>query len=156
MRHALVLASLMATIFPGAPLDARPADAEREREAAAIRAIDAAWSRALHAKDLDRVMDNYADDAVFLAPRQPIVRGKDAIRAWFAERIAQPDYSATFEPTEVVVAAARDMAYETGVFHATGRDAGGALVQRVGKHLVTWMKRDGRWKVTAESISTDS
>lgn len=156
MRFPFVIASLMAAVLPGTSAHGANADPAREQEAASIRALDAAWSRALQAKDLDTVMTNYAEDAAFLAPGQPIVRGKANIRAWFATRIAQPDYSATFEPTVVVVAASRDMAYELGVFHASGRDAHGALVSRVGKHLVTWMKQDGRWKVTAESISTDS
>lgn len=156
MRFALVIAGLMATVLPGASAGAADVDPEREREAASIRAIDAAWSRALHAKDLDTVMANYAEDAVFLAPGQPIIRGRADIRGWFAARISQPDYSATFEPTSVVVAAARDMAYEIGVFHAHARDAHGTLVSREGKHLVTWVKQHGRWKVTAESISTDS
>jgi uncharacterized protein (TIGR02246 family) len=121
-----------------------------------IRAVDSVWSAALQARDLDAVMSNYAEDAAFLAPGQPLLEGKRDIRAWFARQLAVPGYSATFSPTVVVVARSNDMAYEIGAYRVTYRDADGALVSRVGKHLVTWGKRDGRWRVTAESISGDS
>lgn len=64
-----------------------------------IREIDAAWSQALQDKDLDKLMSNYADDADFLPPDEPIVRGLDNIRAWFGKRIATPGYSASFAAT---------------------------------------------------------
>ncbi|HEX7112647.1 MAG TPA: SgcJ/EcaC family oxidoreductase [Mizugakiibacter sp.] len=128
----------------------------RDDEEQAIREIDTAWSIALQAKDLDTVMNSYAQDAVFLVPGQPLIAGKAMIRAWFEKRIATPGYSASFMPTRIVVAASKDIAYELGTFHVTYLDQQGAQMSRVGKHLVTWEKRNGRWRVTAESISSDS
>src|SRR5690606_28861327 len=66
---------------------------------AAIRGIDTAWSAALGQKDLDAVISVYADDAVFLAPNQPIIEGRDAIGAWFKARFETPGYDASFVPT---------------------------------------------------------
>lgn len=126
-----------------------------ESDAAEIRRIDSAWSRALQAKDLDAVMSNYADDAAFLAPGQPLLRGRRAIREWFERTTATPGYAATFAPTEIAVAASRDMAYEIGTYRVSFLGEDGVPVHRVGKHLVTWAKLDGRWRVTAESISGD-
>jgi uncharacterized protein (TIGR02246 family) len=125
-------------------------------EEAAIRQLDAEWSAALEARDLDRVMTFYAEDASFLVPNQPIIVGAPAIRAWFAERIARPGYRASFVPTEVVVADSLDLAYELGAFRAeVTRDDGATLVS-TGKHLVTWKRVGGQWRVAAESISTDA
>ena len=120
-----------------------------------IRDLDTAWSTALGVRDLDAVMSYYAHDAVFLAPNAPIVTGKEAIRAWFARRIARPRYTVSFAPTAIVVAGSRDMAYETGVFRSSVHDANGRPMLTTGKHLVTWGKRGGAWKVTAESINAD-
>jgi ketosteroid isomerase-like protein len=121
-----------------------------------IREIDAAWSRALQHKDLDKVLSNYVEDASLLPPDEPIVRGQVNIREWFAKRIATPGYSASFAPTTVVVAKSGDIAYELGTFRVTVDDESGKSVEYSGKHLVTWEKRGGHWKVAAESINRDS
>lgn len=125
---------------------------EAERE---IRELDAAWSRALSSRDLDAVMSYYAEDAVFLAPHIPIVRGKAAIRARFAARLILPGYSASFEPTAISVARSGEMAYEIGAYRLVIDDADGRTKTTIGKHLVTWERRDGAWRVTAESINAD-
>lgn len=44
--------------------------------------------RALGAGDLDQIAADYADDAVFITPAR-VVRGKDGIRATFAQLLAE-------------------------------------------------------------------
>jgi ketosteroid isomerase-like protein len=126
------------------------------RDKQAIRRIDAAWAEALQRKDLEQVMSNYSQDASLLPSDEPIVRGQASIREWFAKRIGTPEYSATFAPTTIVVAKSGDIAYELGTFRVTVENDSGIPVEYSGKHLVTWEKRDGHWKVTAESINRDS
>ena len=121
-----------------------------------IREIDAAWSEALKNKDLDKLMANYAEDASFLPPDEPIVRGREKIRDWFEKRIALPGYSASFAPNTIVVSLSRDMAYELGTFRVTVNDETSKPLIYVGKHLVVWEKRDAHWRVVAESINRDS
>ena len=148
----LVLATLflVSLLLPTAALAAAQGTDE-----SVIREIDAAWSDALGRRSLDEVASVYADHAVLLAPGQPIVRGKTAIREWFRVLFERPGYQASFVPTRITVAKSGDVAYETGTFRAQGRRDDGALLTSVGKHLVAWEKRDGKWLVTAESISTD-
>lgn len=128
---------------------------DRQAAESAIRTLDREWSAELGAKNLDGVMRVYAEDAVLLAPNQPIVVGKQGIREWFQERFATPGYSASFVPNRVVVSESLDMAYETGAFEVSWTAPDGETMWGVGKHLVTWERRDGAWRVTAESISTD-
>ena len=128
----------------------------QQRDEQTIREIDAAWSQALQQKDLAKVMSNYAEDASFLPPDEPIVRGVGNIREWFAKRIAPPGYRAAFAPTTIVIAKSGDLAYELGTFRVTIDDESGKPIEYVGKHLVTWEKRGGHWKVAAESINRDS
>lgn len=133
-----------------------PLASTRQKDEQTIREIDAAWSEALEGKDLDKVMSNYAEDASFLPPDEPIIHGRGNIREWFAKRVALPGYFATFAPTTVVVSKSRDMAYELGTFRVTINDESGKPVVHLGKHLVIWQKRNGHWKVVAESINRDS
>ncbi len=148
-------AALSTGLYAGAAPEAFAAQ-EAKDEIAQIRQIDTRWSADLAAKDLDAIMTVYADDAAFLVPNQPIMSGKDEIRAWFKARFETPGYHATFQPTRIVVSTAADMAYEIGAFRAQVTRADGATVETVGKHLVTWQKHDGKWLVTAESISADA
>lgn len=98
----------------------------------------------------------FSQDANLLPPDEPIVRGQANIREWFTRRVATPGYSATFAPTTIVVAKSCDIAYELGTFRVTVDDGSGRPVEYTGKHLVTWQKRGGHWRVTAESINRDS
>lgn len=130
--------------------------AGQRQEEQTIRKVDVAWSHALQSKDLDKILSNYAEDASFLPPDEPIVRGRENIRQWFARRVAMPGYSARFTPTKIFVAKSGDMAYELGTFRVTLDDGSGKPVEYSGKHLVTWEKVCGRWKVAAESINRDA
>jgi ketosteroid isomerase-like protein len=145
-----IACAVLITSFCSLVADGQPQDRQT------IREIDAAWSLALQQKDLDKVISNYADDASFLPPDEPIIRGQVNIREWFAKRVAMPGYSATFAPTNIVVAKSGDIAYELGTFHVRVDDKSGKPIEYSGKHLVTWEKRGGRWKVVAESINQDS
>lgn len=152
-----MLVSMLALIAaPALAQSTAPPPAPLAEEEARIRVVDSVWSVALQARDLDAVMSNYAEDAAFLAPGQPVLEGRDRIRAWFERQLAAPDYSATFAPTRIVVARSGDMAWEIGTYRVSYRGRDGTLVSRVGKHLVTWGREGGRWRVTAESISSDS
>ena len=53
------------------------ADSKLEK---AVRDADAEWSKVGAAKDLDKTVAFYADDAVVLPPNQPAVTNKDGIR----------------------------------------------------------------------------
>lgn len=153
MKSALLFASLLCLSIASLPAPAADGPMAREAEAA-IRATDARWSEDLYAGRLDRVMENYDENAAFLTHGSPLIRGKAAIRAWFRERLDTPGYSARFRPTEIIIAASGDMAYELGEFEATVL-SGGRTMRVKGKHLVTWRWNGARWLVTAESINTD-
>ena len=50
-------------------------------EKAKIRDLETAWSKDAAAKDVDKSVANYADDAVLLMPGMPAAKTKDAVRA---------------------------------------------------------------------------
>jgi uncharacterized protein (TIGR02246 family) len=121
----------------------------------AIRALDAAWSQAAGAKDLDKTVSVYADDASMLPANAPIASGKDAIRTAWSQLMALPGFSISFAPSKIVIAKAGDMAYEIGTYHLTLNDAQGKPAASVGKYVVNWQKRGGQWKVVADIFNGD-
>jgi uncharacterized protein (TIGR02246 family) len=121
----------------------------------AIRDIDSMWSNAAGAKDLDRTVSVYADDASMLPPNAPIATGKGAIRAAWSQLMALPGFSLSFAPSNVVVSKSRDLAYEIGTFQLTVNDAQGKPATSIGKFVVAWQKRDGQWKVVADIFNDD-
>jgi uncharacterized protein (TIGR02246 family) len=142
---------LMLGVLGSIPAPAKDAS----RDETAIRALDAAWSQAAGAKDLDKTVSVYADDASMLPANAPIAIGKDAIRTAWSQLMALPGFSISFAPSKIVIAKAGDMAYEIGTYHLTLNDAQGKPAASVGRYVVNWQKRGGQWKVVADIFNGD-
>src|SRR5262249_28538057 len=65
-------------------------DVAAERDA--ILATDKPWQEAIAAKDVDRTVSFWADDAVVLPPGQSSLAGKDAIRGFVTEAFKMPGF----------------------------------------------------------------
>ena len=125
------------------------------RDEQAIRALDTAWSQAAGARDLDKTVSFYADDASMLPANAPIASGKEAIHTAWSQLMALPGFSLSFAPSKIVIAKAGDMAYKIGTYHLTVNDAQGKPAASVGKYVVNWQKRGGQWKVVADIFNDD-
>jgi uncharacterized protein (TIGR02246 family) len=117
----------------------------------AVRDADAEWSKVAAAKDLDKTVAFYADDAVVLPPNQPAVTKKDEIRnLWKGFLDTFTDIS--WKTTRVEVAKSGDMAVLTGTYEMTMKDGG----KDKGKYCEVWEKKaDGKWKVGMDMFSSD-
>ena len=121
----------------------------------AIRKIDTEWSQAADAKDVDKFVSYYADDASMLPFNAPIATGKDQIRQTFSGLTQKPGFALTFAPTKIVVAKSGDMAYDLGTFSLKMNDAQGNPTTTPGKYVVVWQKRAGQWKAVVDCFNTD-
>jgi uncharacterized protein (TIGR02246 family) len=136
---------------PAQPLDNRAADE------AAIRAAVVAWSQASEAKDVDKVVAFYTDDAIQMPDRGAIIQGKENIRKGWAGMLAEPGPGLTFATTAVVVARSGDIAYEYGTFDFATKDKKGRIHDEKGKYLTAWKKQaDGTWKVAVDIDNPDA
>jgi len=117
----------------------------------AVRDADAQWSKVAAAKDLDKTVAFYADDAVVLPPNQPAVTNKDGIRnLWKGVLDTLIDIS--WKTTRVEVAKSGDMAVLTGTYEMTMKDGS----KDKGKYCEVWQKKaDGKWKVGIDMFSSD-
>ena len=150
----LFCASLALTLFSAcsqkpaetiAPPDTRVADE------AAIRAATIAWSAASQARDVQKSVSFYSDDAAMFPDKAPIVKGKDNILKEWTGMLAAPGPGLTFQTTSVEVARSGDLAYETGTYDFATADKKGKVTDEKGKYVVVWKKQpSGEWKAVAD------
>jgi ketosteroid isomerase-like protein len=115
----------------------------------AVRAADAEWSKVAGAKDLDKTVSYYADDAVVLPPNQSMVTSKDGIRdLWKGFLDSFTDIS--WKTTRVENSG--NMGYLIGTYAMTMKDG----TKDTGKYCEVWKKQaDGKWKVVVDMFSSD-
>ena len=131
------------------PADTRAAD---ER---AIRDLDAQWSKAAAANDLEGTLSYYSDDALLLPPNAPMAADRQAIRAsWTA--LLGPDVSLSWHSTKVEVSRSGDLAYLVGAYTASLKDPQGKPLTEHGKFVEVWKKQaDGKWKAVVDTYNSD-
>lgn len=131
-----------------------PASAAGEPDAArraAFEASTAAFHQALRTDNADSLFAYVADDVVLMAPGEPAVRGKEAMRAWYAAFLSQyRTTSLTLSDREVFVNG--EWAVELGTFEwGLAPVAGeGAILDR-GSYMQVWQSLpDGQWRFARE------
>jgi len=146
---SLVVILLAAGCGENKPPDTRAADEK------AIRDLDAQWSKAAAARDVDGTVSYYSDDASLLAPNAPIANDRQSIHASWASLLG-PDTSLSWQATKVEVARSSDLAYLVGTYQLNTKDAQGKPVSDTGKFVEVWKKQaDNKWKVVADIFNSD-
>lgn len=119
----------------------------------AIRKMDAEFSAAARAGNVDGMMAIYAADAVLMPPNLPAFRGRDAIRQFWSGFLAAGTIDATVAPDTVWQSG--DMATELGHYELTITPKGAAPIHDKGKFVLTWKKIDGQWRAAADIFNSD-
>ena len=128
----------------------------RAADEAALKNLDAEWSKAAGAKDVDKTVSYYADDAIVLPPNSPALTSKEAIRTMWNGMLSAPGFSGGWKATKVEVARSGDLGYLTGTYEITENDAAGKPMTDKGKLLEVWKKQaDGSWKCVVDMFSSD-
>ena len=131
-------------------MDAHAADVK------AVLDLEGRAREAAEAKDLERYVSFYADDASLFWPGTPIVTGQAAIREFMRAFLSMPAFSLSFETTKVDVSRAGDLAYSYGTNKVTLVDPRGNRMKDRGKYLTVYRKQpDGTWKVVADMGNSD-
>ena len=154
MRAHNHLAVLLTAAFACTPA---PADTS----ASAKQAIDAAnaqWARLTSTGHADSIAELFAADGVIMPPNMASMKGRDAIRAFFAEI-----NSITPRPTLTVraerVVATGPAAVEVGRWHFAF-PAGATLPPGMtpvdsGKYIARWEEQNGKWLMVDEIWNSD-
>jgi uncharacterized protein (TIGR02246 family) len=130
----------------------------RNANARSIRESEAGWARAWAAKDIDKIVSHYADDAVVELADVPIMSGKDAIRKGARKTLADHNFALSFAPVQVDISRSGDLAYTRGVYTVTLTDPlTNRPVKASGKYLIVYRKEgDGRWTAIHDINNRDA
>lgn len=146
-----------ALLFGAACAPAAPPPADRAAIAQALTDLDAAWSAAAGARNVDSVASFYAQDAVAYPPGAPTAVGFAAAKAVWAGYFADSTFTISWTTTAAGAAASGDLGYTAGTYTDSYKGADGSLVNETGKYFCLWQKQaDGSWKAVHDIWNTDS
>jgi ketosteroid isomerase-like protein len=147
---------LLLTIALATACQTQTAADTRSADEATLRNLDSEWSKAAGARDVDKTVSYYTAEAVVLPPNIPALTTKEAIRGLWQSMLGSSGFSGGWKATRVEVARSSDLAYVTGTYEFTERDAGGGPMTDKGKFLEVWKKQtDGSWKCVVDMFSSD-
>jgi ketosteroid isomerase-like protein len=122
-----------------------------------LRDADAQWSKAAGAKDLDKTVSFYSEDANVLPPNAPIATTKEAIRKVWKDLFDSPGAAISWKAVKVEVAKSGDIGFVSGTYEATMNDASGKPVTERGKYVEVWEKQaNGTWKCGKDIWNSDA
>lgn len=146
-RSLLFPVLLLAT---GCAAAAPPFDAEAE--SAGLLKRDAEWAEAAAAgKDVDKIVSYWADDAVVIPQGQPVVEGKEAIRAFVTGSLAIPGFRIHWVSDKVSFSPDGRLAYMRSTNEMTVPGPSGTPVTLAGRAVTVWRKdADGQWRCVVD------
>jgi ketosteroid isomerase-like protein len=116
----------------------------------AVRDADTEWSKVAGAKNLDKTISFYADDATVLPSNEAAVTSKDGIRnLWKGLIDSVTDVS--WKATKVEMAKSGERASVTGTYELTMKDG----TKDRGKYCEVWEKKGGMWKCGTDIWNSD-
>jgi uncharacterized protein (TIGR02246 family) len=154
MKISIVLISFFLTglMFQGCQESAPPPpQIDMDSLRSEIQAIEDQWSKADNENNVDVIMAMYAEDAVTLPANEPMVSGKEAIRARMTDQIAKDSSNTTARYEVIDVFAGGDYVVEVGKSMHT--DTAGNV--NTGKYMVLFRKIDGGYEVVREIWNAD-
>lgn len=116
-----------------------------------IMELEREWCSRVKAGDVDWVVDHLASKSLQFPPGSDVIEGTENLReAW--KGLAQTQgLELSWEPTEVRVSAANDMAYVYGAAQIKTPD--GSV--QAAKYVVVWVKENGEWKIALDIFNTN-
>ena len=124
--------------------------AESDSAKIAIEAANARWVRHMAAGRADSAAMNFAEDAVFMTPNGPSLRGRSAIKAMLAEMASYGTWHVALTTTRVdaygpiaVEQGTNVISFTPGPRAPTGMEA---MYPDTGKYLTYWKTVNGTWQ----------
>jgi ketosteroid isomerase-like protein len=148
MRSAL-LASVLAVVLGAAACASADPEAFTKADSEAIRTRSQALVTAFNGKQLDAIVELYADNSVFMPPNAPVLRGREPLREFYQDLIGRAT-NLRLETEDV--AGSGPLAYESGTYYLNYQD--GAVRDR-GKYVFVWRKTMDTWRTEKTIWSSD-
>ena len=126
-------------------------------EQSKIRDIEASWVKEAAAKDLEKSVSHYADDAVMISPGVPAAKGKEAIHAAWKALLDDPNSKLNFSSDRVEISASGDLATTKGSYTLTVTNPKTKKpIEDKGSYVTVFKKQaDGGWKAIEDINSSE-
>jgi uncharacterized protein (TIGR02246 family) len=122
----------------------------------AIGDIETQWNSDYAARDADKIVSHYTDDAVLMTPGEEEVKGKDGIRNAVNAMMSDKAFTATFKASKVDVSKSGELGYSLGEYKLTATDPFTHKVANDhGSYVTTYRKQpDGSWKAETDIVTS--
>jgi uncharacterized protein (TIGR02246 family) len=155
MRHLGMLMCCVALLTSICGCAKKFIPSNRAQDEGEIRQLEIEASKAIAAKDLDKLVSLYAEDGALYDDRTPSIRGKKAIRATWQTDFARPSLIMSTEPQTVEIASSGELAWAHGDFAMTINNSLGRPVTEKWQYALIYTKQlDGKWKIMADSANS--
>jgi uncharacterized protein (TIGR02246 family) len=113
---------------------------------------DQEWSAlAAAGQDVEKTASFWADDAVIIPPGQPVIEGKQAIRAFVAGAFRTPGFHIRWKSETPALSPDGKFAYLRGTNSITVAGAEGVAVTTSARALTVWRREaDGQWRCVVD------
>jgi ketosteroid isomerase-like protein len=128
------------------------------RAQAELMRVDAEWAAiTAEARDVERIVSFWADDAVVIPPGSPTVTGKEAIRNYVTSSLRVPSFHIHWKTDSFKVSRDCDLAYGIGTNRVSFNNEKGKLITSRGKVVTVWRTdAEGKWKCVVDIWNEDA
>jgi uncharacterized protein (TIGR02246 family) len=119
-----------------------------------VREVINQWFNAAKAKDVDKLLSLYSDDAVVFAPMGNLkLNGRDEIRPVISEFLDKFDGNISANNQDLKIVAGDDTAFAYMITKISGKGRDGKPLDMTTRATVGFERRQGRWFATHEHAS---
>ena len=126
-----------------------------EADIVACKNLNDEWDEAYDARDIDRLVSIFTDDAVRMPPNEPALIGKEEIRSNFQQEFDQ--FSSEQESEVLDVKIGGDLAFVRGTWKDIQTPKAGGESRNVNGNFtfINQKQPDGSWKIICETWSIE-
>lgn len=129
---------------------------DQNTESEKLMELSRNWAREAQSGDNERILSNWAPDAIVMPPGQPAIKGHDAIRKMLEESSKIPGFQINWEPKEAFVSKSGDLGYVIAHNYIKVTDSLGNTITTFNKAVEIWKKQeDGSWKNVVDIFNHD-
>ena len=123
----------------------------------AVQANESQWNQDWLAKDSNKIVAHYADDAVLMTPDMPADHGITDVSAAIKQMVADPALNLKFQSSKIEVAKSGDIGYTQGIYTMTMTDpVTKKVISDHGSYVTTYRKQpDGTWKAVVDIATSE-
>ena len=129
---------------------------DTKAESEKLMQISREWSQSAGARNVEKTLSYWADDALVISGGEATIKGKQAIRQMVEGSLKNPGFSISWEPQSAEISKSGDLGYLVEDTKITVTDSTGKAVIRRYQGLTIWKKQaDGSWKDVVDVLSPE-